>query len=127
MLWVNMTVKRKILLVDDSPIVRAIAVHALTASGFEVAAIDDPRGLEQAVAREAPALILLDATFPGLSDEVLVAAAVKHAAAVPLVVFSDRAQAEIDDLVRRIGARSAVPKDGQTLAARLVALLDASS
>ena len=114
-----MTPKRKILLVDDSPIVRAVVVHSLTATELAVATIDDPRGIDEAVKREAPDLLLVDATFPGVSDEVLVAAISRHASTCPVVLFSDRAEAEVRDLVARSGARGFVPKDGATLGERL--------
>ena len=110
---------RKILLVDDSPIVRAVVVHALSASGLEVSTIDDPRALDEAVARERPDLLLVDATFPDVTDDELVQVLARHVAALPVVMFSDRAAADVEALVTRTGARGAVPKDGVTLAERL--------
>jgi DNA-binding NarL/FixJ family response regulator len=114
---------RRILLVDDSPIVRAVVVHALSARGLEVSTIDDPGGLDEAVAREKPALLLVDATYPGVTDDQLVAAVARHVAALPVLIFSDRPDEEIRELVRRTGARGAVPKDGSTLADRLTPFL----
>lgn len=113
-----MTSHRKILLVDDSPIVRAIVTHALEAAGHEVVAIDDPRGLADAVAQGEPDLLLVDATFPNTTDDQLVDLVTPHAA-LPVVLFSDRSEAELRELAPRVGARGAVPKDGATLATRL--------
>lgn len=116
---------RSILLVDDSPIVRAVVKHALSAAGFDVASVDDPRHLAGALAERAPDLVLVDATFPGVSDEQLVALVAPHAEAFALILFSDRPEGDVRDLVARIGARGFVPKDGATLADRLAAWLDA--
>lgn len=120
-----MSSPHKILLVDDSPIVRAVVVHALSAAGLAVTTIEDPSGLDEALAREAPDLLLVDATFPGVSDDVLVAAVSKHVASLPVVFFSDRAEAEVQALVARSGARGCVPKEGATLANRLSPFLAA--
>ncbi len=114
-----MSSRRKILLVDDSPIVRAVVVHALSAVGIDASTLEDPRGLDEAVARDRPDLLLVDATFPGVGDDDLVATLSRHTSALPVVLFSDRTEAEMNALVARTGARGFVPKDGATLADRL--------
>ncbi len=118
--------RRKILLVDDSALVRAVVVHALSASGFEVRTVDDPRAIDGAVSTDSPDLLLVDATFPGVSDDMLVEAIARHVPTRPVVIFSDRAETEIRTLVERSGARGFVPKDGATLAERLTPFLTAS-
>jgi DNA-binding NarL/FixJ family response regulator len=110
---------RKVLLVDDSPLVRAVAAHALAAGGFEVAAIEDPAGIAAEVTRFAPDLLLVDATYPGLTDDRLVELVTVHAGSLPVVLFSDRPEPELEGLSKRIGARGFVPKDAATLADRL--------
>lgn len=112
----------KVLLVDDSALVRAVVAHALAAE-YEVASIDDPRGLAAEVARFSPDLLLVDASYPGITDDALVDLVSVHAPARPVVLFSDRAAAEVEALAGRIGARGFVPKDGATLATRLVSFL----
>lgn len=111
----------KVLLVDDSALVRAVVGHALAAD-YEVASIDDPRGLAAEVARFSPHLLLVDASYPGITDDALVSLVAAHAS-LPVVLFSDRAETEVRGLVTRIGARGFVPKDGATLAKRLSAFL----
>ena len=118
-----MSTRRKILLVDDSALVRAVVVHALSASGFEVSTVDDPRKIDEAFAKDPPGLLLVDATFPGVSDDVLVEVIGRYVPQLPVVIFSDRAEGEIRALVARSGARGFVPKDGATLAERLKPLL----
>jgi DNA-binding NarL/FixJ family response regulator len=110
--------KKKVLLVDDSPIVRAVVVHALSAAGLDVVTIEEPRLLDETVAREKPDLLLVDATYPNVTDDDLVAIllGLKKQA---FVLFSDRQPAEVAALVDKTGARGFVPKDGSTLAERL--------
>jgi CheY-like chemotaxis protein len=109
--------------VDDSSLVRAVVAHALGGAGFEVAAIEDPTGLAAEVTRFRPDLLLVDATYPGITDDRLVELVSVHAGALPVVLFSDRAEAELEGLSKRIGARGVVAKDGATLADRLRAYL----
>lgn len=118
-----MSVRRKILLVDDSALVRAVVVHALSASELDVVTIDDPRGIDDAVAKDRPDVLLVDATFPGVTDDDLVAVLARHVASLPVVLFSDRPEAQIRELVARSEARGFVPKDGATLAERLTPFL----
>jgi DNA-binding NarL/FixJ family response regulator len=119
----NVSAKRKILLVDDSPLVRMIVAHTLQGAGHSVSSIDDPSGLDEAVERERPDLLLVDATFPGVTDDQLLAAISRHVAARPVVLFSDRSERELLSLVDRSGARGHMPKDGATLVERLSAFL----
>lgn len=115
--------KRRVLLCDDSALVRAVVAHALGAAGFEVASIEEPCALAAEVPRFRPDVLLVDASYPGVTDELLVALVAVHAPALPVVLFSDRPDTEVGALVAQIGARGFVPKDGATLAARLDALL----
>ncbi|MBX3229274.1 MAG: response regulator [Labilithrix sp.] len=112
---------RKILLVDDSALVRAVVAHALAAAGHEVASVEDPGKIDDAVAGGTPDLLLVDASYPGVTDDALVEVVSRHAARLPVVLFSDRPPCEVDALASRIGARGSVPKDGATLASRLAA------
>lgn len=94
-------------------------VHTLSQAGLEVAVIDDPKALAVAVADNAPELLLVDATYPGVTDDDLVVALAPHVGSLPVVFFSDRPEAEIRSLVLRVGARGSVPKSGATLLERL--------
>lgn len=114
-----MSTRRKVLLVDDSPIVRAVVAHTLSASGVDVEVIDDPGALDEAVTRVCPDLLLVDATFPDVDDEQLVAAVRRHSATLPVVLFSDRAEADVRALVDRCGARGFVAKGSAELGTRL--------
>lgn len=114
----------KILLCDDSPLVRAVVSHHLTQKGWGIATVDDPKHLADAVAKESPTLLLVDATYPGVDHDQLEAFVRPHAATHPVVVFSDRPEAELEILAKRLGAVGLVPKDaGETLPARLTPFL----
>lgn len=103
--------RRKILLVDDSELVRALVVHVLHETAFDVSTVDDPSGLADALARETPDLVLVDATFPGTDEGRLVELVSPHAATSPILVFSDRPEHETRALAARIGAAGTLPKD----------------
>lgn len=115
--------RAKVLLVDDSALVRAVVAHALPGTDYELTSIDDPRKLAEEIPKVSPDLLLVDASYPGVTDEMLVALVAAHSATFPVVLFSDRAEAEVQDLVARIAARGYVPKDGASLARRLKAFL----
>jgi DNA-binding response OmpR family regulator len=111
--------RKKILLVDDSPIVRAVVAHTLRAASLEIECVDHPTKLAAEVTKFGPELLLVDASYPGVTDDDLIALVQPHTAAVPVVLFSDRSQPELDVLAQKIGAKGSVPKDGATLLAKL--------
>ena len=107
--------RRKILLCDDSALVRSVVAHALGALDLDVTTIEDPRELAAEVARLAPDILLVDLTYPTVNDDELVALIVPHVKTLPVFLFSDRRPAELAALVERTGARGAVPKDAAVL------------
>lgn len=112
------------LLCDDSALVRSVVAHTLASAGFEVTCVEDPKSIAAEVDRFHPDALLVDASYPDVTDDTLVALVASHATVLPVVLFSDRSTAELTALAGRIGARGAVPKDGMTLATRLNELLD---
>jgi len=56
--------RKKILVVDDSPIVLKALSMKLNANGYEVLTADDGAGAVSVARRELPDLILLDISFP---------------------------------------------------------------
>ena len=59
-----------------------------------------------------------------MTDDMLVEVLKRHAVALPIVLFSDRPESEVQGLVARTGARGAVPKDGASLSERLKPYLE---
>jgi DNA-binding response OmpR family regulator len=102
---------RKILLCDDSDLVRALVVHALQSNGYDIATIDDPKHLAGQLAKGIPDLVLVDATFPGTSEDRLVELVAPHTKDAIIHVFSDRPEAETRALADRMGAAGTIPKD----------------
>jgi DNA-binding response OmpR family regulator len=90
--------KAKVLLVDDSEMIRELVKETLEAHGFEVVTMDTAFGFSNALRREAPDLALVDVQMPGLSGDKLAQIAVSRGATCPVVLFSDRAEAELKRL-----------------------------
>jgi signal transduction histidine kinase/CheY-like chemotaxis protein len=65
--------KATILVVDDEPLVRAVAVEALKRAGHRVISVDDPRAALAALEKEARhcELLLTDILMPGLNGDEL--------------------------------------------------------
>ncbi len=86
----------RVLVVDDDPHLREVVAFALRQAGFEVEEAVNGREALAAVARAAPALIVLDLVMPEL-DGFEVCREVRKTSALPIVFLSSR-----DDEVDRI-------------------------
>ena len=56
--------RKKILIVDDNPVILTTMSMKLTANGYDVVTAEDGSGAVSAVRKEKPDLILLDLSFP---------------------------------------------------------------
>ncbi len=124
-----MTHKGKIVVVDDSEICRDLVRHALEAHGYQVMCLDSPFGLSRMVNRERPDLVLVDVSMPGLQGDKLVECLLSHRLhRCPLVLHSDKPEAELKELVRSSGAAGFIVKknDGAALARDVEAFLGRS-
>ncbi len=63
---------RKVMIVDDSEIVLALAAHTLQGAGYRVVTHPHPAGCLALVLKEAPDLLLIDVNMPGLSGDTVV-------------------------------------------------------
>jgi two-component system phosphate regulon response regulator PhoB len=104
--WRMAQVKRqRILVVDDSELARELACYALEDAMFEVktaASVDEAKLL---LVRWMPDLMLLDVTMPRVSGVELcrqLKASLAHL--VPVILFSDRPDAELSRLAEECGA-----------------------
>ncbi len=86
----------RILVVDDDPHLREVVVFALRQAGFEVEEAADGSAALSAVARAAPALMVLDIVMPEL-DGLEVCRELRKKTSLPIVFLSSR-----DDEVDRI-------------------------
>jgi twitching motility two-component system response regulator PilH len=60
----NCVVLKKVLIVDDSPSQVRLIQGLLEPEGYEPIGLNDPKRIEEAIAREVPSIILLDVIMP---------------------------------------------------------------
>lgn len=119
--------RTKIMIVDQSEEILEGVGRMLRAAGFDVITRSVAVGTSAAIARERPALVLLDAALPLLSGVDIAgslrASTTRHGSVVALV--SDRPADELDEAARRCGAVTVVPKSagGNALVAEVRRIL----
>ena len=81
--------KRRVMVVDDSPIACALVQEGLVRLGYEVQCFEDPYEALEQVGRVQPALVLTDLEMPGL-DGVALCGRLKEGAAraVPVIILT---------------------------------------
>jgi DNA-binding response OmpR family regulator len=103
--------RAKILIVDDSEIIRDFVQTVLAEEGYEVIGLDSAIGFSRILVQEKPDLVLMDVSMPGLSGDKLVEIALRSGLHhCPIVLFSDRSDAELTALVDDCGAAGYVRK-----------------
>ena len=112
---------KKIVILDDSEIIRGIVAVVLGAQGYAVVGIDAPTDLATTVERDDPDLVLLDLTLPKMQSDGLVALArASSAKKCPIILFSDRPDAELAIRTAASGATRYLRKGDPTVLARHV-------
>jgi two-component system response regulator EvgA len=104
--------RKKIVVLDDSEIIRALLRETLEEHGYEVVDTGSPFGFSNLLRREKPDLALLDVTMPNLSGDKLAQIAIQHGATCPIVLFSDRPVTELAALARSAKAAGFISKTG---------------
>ena len=104
--------RKKIVLLDDSDLIRELVREALEAEGYEIVDTSTPFGFSNLLRREKPDLALLDVTMPTLRGDKLAEIAIQHGIACPIVLFSDRPAAELDAMAKAIKAAGYIRKTG---------------
>lgn len=104
--------KLKVVVVDDSPMFRELAVRELSAAGFEVVPVESPLTLPGAVVREHPDVVLLDVAMPALGGDRLANLLRKQGAmqSAAVIFWSERPDAELRHLVEATGIDGFVRK-----------------
>jgi DNA-binding response OmpR family regulator len=121
--------RTKILVVDDSQVIRDVVHTVLEEDGFEVIGLDTPTGFSRTMMVEKPDLVLMDVTMPTLSGDKLVEIAQRGGLhPCPIVLFSDRPDTELARLVKECGAAGYIRKghDTHLLAIRIRRFLHAA-
>lgn len=116
----------KIMVVDDSEIVREAVALNLEAHGFEVIALKNLFSFLQALQTERPDLVLVDVNMPALSGDKLIEIARRHQTTqCRMVLFSDRRPEHLARLAEACGAAGYITKtsDAETLARACEAFL----
>jgi DNA-binding NtrC family response regulator len=101
----------KVLIVDDSEICCEFVRVALSARGMKVLAMTTHFGFMKVLRQEVPDLVLVDVEMPSVSGPKLIELAIrKHASDCPVLLYSDRPDAELDVLAQSCGATGYVRK-----------------
>ena len=103
------TAWRDVLVVDDDPNVRQLIRWALEDEGLAVVAAADGRAALDAIARERPALVVLDMSLP-LVDGYGVAAALQRSYGADIPILLITADGRAAEKARRTGARAYLHK-----------------
>lgn len=107
---------RKILLIDDSPVVRDVTRAILEQAGYVVMEQPSPFGLLSAINDARPDLVLLDVNMPALSGDAAVRINLRNGILTqqrrrcPIVLFSSLPEAELADLTAQCGATGYICK-----------------
>ena len=105
----------RILVIEDSPVIRQLIGVCLRGDDIEVITRDDgPRGLE-AVKTESPDLVILDIGLPGMNGWQVLEAIRSDPDTIhlPVVVLTAHAQEDCQELADRAGADVVITKPFQ--------------
>ena len=104
--------KKKILFVDDEPVVAALVKSRISSRGFQVeTACDGTSGIEKAKTWQ-PDFILLDILMPGIDgyETCRRLKAMKETAHIPIVLFTAVQETRLEVLAQEAGAARVVQK-----------------
>lgn len=102
--------KARILIIDDSEVVLAVAKHALVEAGHEVELCANPLSAAHLLRRLNPDLVLIDVNMPAINGDVVTEVLNQHMSNVPVVLHSDIGAARLEQLVERTGALGFISK-----------------
>lgn len=109
-----MAYRPKVLILDDSPIVRDLLTETLGDRGYDVVGVASPFEFPMAMRRERPDVVLMDVGMPGLGgDKVVEFARRGGEPRCPIVLFSDRPEKELARLAVSCGADGFVRKTAE--------------
>ena len=110
----------KVLVLDDSEIVRELVRRVLEPLGVVVILVDSPFGFSNALNRERPDLALVDISMPALRGDKLVEIAVRNRRpnGCRFILFSDRSESELRTLAAGCGADGYLQKTSDAPALR---------
>lgn len=103
---------RKVLVIDDDPLVLHVTAKRLREEGFDVSTRMEALGTMQAVTAEHPDVVLIDVNMPALTGDSLVELMRSNAATkdVPIILHSSEPLALLQAMALRVGAVGAISK-----------------
>lgn len=102
---------KRILVIDDSPTVLLVARRELESAGYEVLTLDNAATFMRSLTKETLDLVLVDVSMPVIGGEALVDIATRNSLRrCPIVLFSGKAQEELEALAKTCGADGALSK-----------------
>jgi two-component system OmpR family response regulator len=112
----NPSLRRKILVLDDSDIALEVARQALRGAGYEVLTCSSPLGFSKLCMQTDPDVVVIDVDMPALKGNRLVEILRRSSkAAVPIILHSDRPVSDLQSLARACGADGAARKSPDCL------------
>lgn len=106
-------IQKRIVVIDDSKLVLAIATEALEGAGFEVLATDSGIEANQFIySSRRPDLILIDVMMPLLNGDRKVRLLKERESSrhIPVILMSTKARDELEQLTRESGADGYIQK-----------------
>ncbi len=117
----------RIVLIDDSEVVRAWAREELATQGFEVLTYGEAFGIQNFVRQSAPAVVLLDLKMPALQGDMVCRLLKQHKSTRDVIValYSSLPEAELKVIANACLADGYIVKDNdpKELARQIRALL----
>ncbi|MFZ5889543.1 MAG: hybrid sensor histidine kinase/response regulator [Myxococcota bacterium] len=104
--------RKRVLVADDSPVVRELLKEILMSSGLEVSTATDGAEALKAFTQEEPDLVLTDLEMPRMGGFELLAEIRRRSQRVPVVVLTTRGSVEDRQQAAMLGANGYVLKSG---------------
>lgn len=122
-----MSVSRRVLIIDDSPLVLELTRSALESAGFSVATASTLDAFEAERARQAPDLILVDVQMPeAFGDDVAATLRGAYGVDVPILLLSSLEEAELATRATNANASGFISKKAgiQTLIGKVTQAIE---
>lgn len=115
---------KKILIIDDSPMILKDVSNKLTGEGYEVVTRDTALGSSKSVIKEKPDLIILDIKMPNLSGEDILTVLKETITNMPpILIFSEIELDEIKRISEKMNIDYLQKSNRDQLVAKVQALL----
>ena len=101
--------KRRILVVDDDPVIRGFVGANLRVRNFDVTVAEDGTSALREIEGSLPDLVILDVMMPGI-DGIEVCRRIREKSDVPVIMISAKVDSASQAHAKRIGADSYICK-----------------